>query len=84
MSHFYATIPLSTRKTVPTARGHKLNGIAVQAASWAGSIYVDLWHDEETGKDYFAVYQEKWRGHGICEKLCSGTVGEKKEHNARS
>ena len=76
MSHFYASIPESTRKTVATARGHKATGITVKAASWAGAVEIRMFHDEETGKDGFTVYQVPHHGEGIDRLLHEGIVGE--------
>jgi hypothetical protein len=76
MSHFYASIPYSARKTVPTARGHKNTGIKTHAASWAGAIQVDVYHNDETGKDQFIVRQVKHHGAGIEAILSEGTIGE--------
>lgn len=76
MSHFYATIPVSARKTVPTACGHKFTGINTVAASWAGSIRVRLWHDEDTGLNMFEVTQAPWHGHGVSHCIAHGVVGE--------
>ena len=76
MSHFYATIPTSARKTVPTARGHKSTGIATLAASWSGGVRTYLWHDDDTGKDHFEVHQVTHHGAGVSKLLASGVVGE--------
>jgi hypothetical protein len=76
MSHFYASIPESGRKTVATARGHKTTGITVKAASWAGAVEIRMYHDEETGKDEFTVYQVPHHGHGISRLLHEGVVGD--------
>lgn len=58
MSHYYAQIPQSARRTVPTARGHKSTGITVQAACAEGAIEVRLYHED--GKDYFEVERIPW------------------------
>ena len=76
MSHFYATIPFSARKTVPTACGNKSTGIATVAASHKGAIRVYLWHDKETDLDYFEVHQVPWQDAGISKKIAFGIVGE--------
>lgn len=76
MSHFYASIPVSARKTEATARGHKATGIVVRAASWAGAIEVRLTHDEETGLDMYQVYHTDHQGAGINRAIASGIVGE--------
>ena len=38
MSHFYATIPTSTRKTTLTAQGTADTGVTTYTASWKGAI----------------------------------------------
>jgi len=76
MSHFYATIPTSARKTVPTARGHKSTGVQTIGASWRGAISVDLWHDADEDKDKFVVTMIPWKGAGDYKTLARGTVGD--------
>jgi len=59
MSQFYAEIPTSARKTVPTARGHKSTGISTLACSASGfRIRTTLWTDEQTGEDMYRVVME--------------------------
>lgn len=55
MSHFYASIPTSARKTQATARGHKTTGIKTQAMTYEGCLTVHLWHDPETGRDRYDI-----------------------------
>jgi|TARA_R110002012_G_scaffold17165_2_gene65288 hypothetical protein len=76
MSHFYASIPESARKTVATARGHKTTGITVKAASWAGAVEVRMYHNDETGKDEFSVHQVPHHGEGVSRMLFEGVVGK--------
>ena len=76
MSHFYATIPVSARKTIASARGHKSTGINTVAASYAGSIRVRLWYDEATGLDMFEVNQAPWEGQGDSHCVAHGVVGQ--------
>ena len=76
MSHFYATIPTSARKTVPTARGHKTTGIETVGASYSGAVRVALWHDAYTGVDKFEVSMTPWQGAGDAKVLARGTVGD--------
>ena len=76
MSHFYAKIPNSARKITPTARGHKNTGITTQAASYAGAIEVDVWHNEKTGKDEFIVSHVLWQGNGVNEEIARGVIGQ--------
>ena len=76
MSHFYATIPTSARKTVPTAQGHKTTGIETVGASYSGAVRVALWHDAYTGVDKFEVAMTPWQGEGDAKVLARGTVGD--------
>ena len=76
MAHFYASIPTSARRTVPTARGHKSTGIETRAASWAGAVEVYVWHDTETGEDKFRVSQVPHHGKGINRDVASGVIGK--------
>ena len=75
MSHFYSAITESARKTVPTARGHKTTGIKTYAASWAGRIEVELWHDDKAGLDRYRVTQAPHHGAGCSRLLAEGVVG---------
>lgn len=78
MSHYYAKISESARKTTPTARGHKSTGITTQAACADGGIEVSLWHKE--GKDFFKVERIPWsyggQSRGYKELLAEGTLNE--------
>ena len=76
MSHFYAKIPTSARKTVPSARGHKSTGVQTIGASWRGAISVDLWYDADEDKDRFVVTMIPWKGAGDYKTLARGTVGD--------
>ena len=85
MSHFYATISESARKTKPTARGHKSTGVKVEAASWAGKVTVELWESE--GQDFFRVMMDRHENAGDRVELARGLVGKfdsvKFEHATR-
>ena len=76
MSHFYAMIPNSARKTIPTACGHKRTGIETVGASYSGAVRVALWHDAYTGVDKFEVAMTPWQGEGDAKVLARGTVGD--------
>ncbi len=78
MSHFYAAIPTSARRTMPTARGHASTGISTYAASYAGRVSTYLWHDEETGEDRFEVSMTPHEGSGDLKAIASGVVGKSK------
>lgn len=73
MSHFYAKISESARKTQPTARGHKSTGVKVEAASWSGKVTVELWESE--GSDWFRVMMDRHEGAGDRIELARGLVG---------
>ena len=75
MSHFYASIPTSARKTIATARGHKSTGISTNTACWDGAIETVLWFDEETQRNMYRVQQVQHMGSGISEVLAEGVVG---------
>ena len=77
MSHFYATIPTSARKTAPTARGHKSTGVVTIGASWDGAIETKLWHNDETGLDWYQVEMIPWHGRGEAKIIARGPVGER-------
>jgi hypothetical protein len=74
VSHFYGT--LKGTRGQATRCGSKSSGITVQAASWAGAVEVRMWHDEETGRDYFSVEQFQWHGRGARRDIAHGYVGE--------
>ena len=83
MSHFYATIPTSSRKTTPTARGTADTGITTYTASWKGAIKTRLYEYE--GQDWFEVTMHPWRNVndddsepvGDFQTLASGLVGDR-------
>ena len=54
MSHFYARISESARKTQPTARAH--HSLKVEAQSWEGKIVTKLIRQDDG--DYFQVWRE--------------------------
>ena len=86
MSHYYAKILKSGRKTTPTARGHKTTGIVTQAACADGAIEVRLYHED--GKDYFEVKRTPWfyegQRRGRTEVLAKGELNDDidKQHQA--
>lgn len=73
MSHFYARIPVSARKTIASARGHTSTGIVTQAASWNGAIETELF--EKDGEDWYIVRQIPWHGSGCGYVIATGKVG---------
>lgn len=75
LSHFYASIPASARKTVPTARGHKSTGVTTLACSWNGAIEVRVWYDAKTENDVFEVSMVSHKGSGETRCIGSGIVG---------
>ena len=74
MSHFYATIPTSSRKTTLTASGTADTGVTTYTASWKGAIKTRLYEYE--GVDWFEVSMEPWHGKGDTIVLASGHVGD--------
>ena len=72
MSHYYATIPQSGRKTTPTARGNKTTGLATIAASYKGAIRVELEHVD--GKDIYTVTRVPWHGVGVHKVIAEGEL----------
>ena len=74
MSHFYATIPTSMRKTTPTARGNVNTGITTETASYMGCIKTRLY--QYKGIDWFEVSMEPWHNIGDTVVLASGHVGD--------
>jgi hypothetical protein len=53
MSHFYARISESARKTQPTARAH--HSLTVEAQSWEGKIVTKLIREKDG--DFFQVWR---------------------------
>ena len=76
MSHFYASIPVSARKTIATACGTKSSGLVTTTASFDGAIEVQLHHDKSTGKDHFEIRQVPHLGAGISNLIAEGILGE--------
>lgn len=60
MSHFYARIPESARRTIPTARGH--HAITTEAAGWGGCVETRIFIEGEV--DRFEVYLRPWQNSG--------------------
>ena len=75
MTHFYGSIPKSSRKPEATAGGTKISGLTVRAASRDGAVEVRLWHNEEQNRDEFVVVQVPHEGVGISRVLHQGVVG---------
>ena len=48
----------------------------VVAASYAGAIKVELFHDEETGKDLYRIVMMPWLGCGVMRVIEEGEVGK--------
>ena len=72
MAHFYGT--LQGARGEATRLGHKSTGVTTRAASWAGCVRVELWHDEETDTDWARVSLEPWHGEGRQATLYVGPV----------
>ena len=78
MSHFYGTLRGSRGEA--TRQGTVGSGLTTIAASWDGAITVRMWRDEQDGVDRFEVWQRKWHGSGIEERIASGIVGKPQLH----
>ena len=74
MSHFYGNA--QGNRSEASRGGSKDSGFITEAASWSGSIRVDLTHNRETGEDSFTVTQQPWQGSGISELLAEGIIGK--------
>lgn len=74
MSHFYAKIAHSARKTVPTARGHKSTGVDVDACAWGGKVSTKVRHVD--GVDRFEVWMMRHQGAGDTFMIASGIIGD--------
>ena len=81
MSHYYAAITSSARKTKATARGHKTTGISGWAGSYEGVIAYDIYHCD--GKDYVCVEQRTHPSEGFAtvDVLYNGPLGVFKAHS---
>ena len=75
MAHFYGT--LQGGRGQASRLGSKGSGLQVCAASWQGSVHVDLDHDEETGEDIATVRLAPWHGQGKSRILYQGPVSGK-------
>jgi len=75
MSHFYAKISHSARKTVPTARGHKSTGVDVDACAWGGKVSTIVRHVD--GQDQFEVWMMPHHGSGDTYMIACGVIGDK-------
>ena len=75
MSHFYAKISHSGRKTQPTARGFKTTGVDVEACGWGGKVVTIFRHVD--GVDKFEVWMMSHKGAGDTYMVASGIVGDK-------
>jgi hypothetical protein len=73
MSHFYGT--LQGARGEATRAGSKGSGIETYAASWKGAIRVNVFHDETSGVDRYAIHQTRWHGAGVDEEIASGALG---------
>jgi len=67
MSHFYGR--LQGNKGEATRCGTKASGLRVDAASWKGAICVKVWHEDETGEDWYRIERIPWQGTGAAEVI---------------
>lgn len=73
MAHFYGTLQGRAR-TEATRCGTKDSGVQVQAASWQGSIRVEVYHREELEEDWASVVMTPWQGRGEHRLIYDGPV----------
>jgi hypothetical protein len=78
MAHFYGDV--SGRSSTTASRlGTARSGLTVRAASWQGSISVQLY--EKDGVDYANVIMKPWHGVGNFKVLYSGPVSGMEEQD---
>lgn len=65
---------LNGSKGEATRTGDKYSGMHTIAASWEGSVRVDLYTRYENGKsrDYASIYLEPWHGEGKRKVIAVG------------
>ena len=73
MAHFYGT--LQGNRGQASRLGTKNSGLSTVAASYQGSVYVDIVHDKKTGEDIVTVALHTWFGKGIYRELYCGPIG---------
>lgn len=73
MAHFYGT--LQGNRGRASRLGTPTSGLSTVAASWQGSVQVDLIHIN--GEDHAYVALVPWHGKGIGKILYDGPVGGK-------
>lgn len=70
MSHYYARIPQSARRTIATARGHRSTGIAAEVLTADGGVRVSIAHRD--GRDIVIV--ERVRNAHTGNGIGAGTI----------
>jgi hypothetical protein len=81
MSHFYGVLKGSRGEA--TRCGAKQSGLVTRAASYQGSVHVDLRHDEKSGLDIATVSLQPWHGAGKSLLLYADAVsGERSTFSA--
>ena len=75
MSHFYAKISQSARRTTPTARGHGI--IETIAAGWDGAIRVTLKRGYEGESDTYIIDLLDWPTGTLRKSIKVGSLNEK-------
>ncbi len=76
MAQFYGTV--RGNRGEASRLGGKDSGLTTVAASWQGSVRVDLIHNHHTGIDTARVYLTPHRGCGEYHLLYEGPVSGKK------
>jgi len=76
MSHFYGEINSAGKKV--TKRGFKTTGMTAHIRGWHVGVYVDIYHNEETGRDEVKVYRTS--GSGQNHRILGNPVEEMVAH----
>lgn len=81
MAHFYGVVRGQAR-TEATRCGSRRSGMTTIAASWEGSVLVELCHRD--GADFVRVTLGQWRGEGQCPEaiLYDGPVNPERTSRA--
>lgn len=72
MSHFYGEI--NSQGKVISKRGFKAYGMTAHIRGWHVGVFVDIYHNEETGKDEIKVYRTT--GSGQNHKIMGNPIEE--------
>lgn len=73
MAHFYGEVRGTARGSAHRIGG-KSRGLETFAASYEGCCNVQMWHNEQDGKDWCTVRLRPWRGRGETRMIWKGPV----------